>query len=403
MTIGTVLGWASLTWRRGRAAGRGSVGAVTVVVAVLAALLCLTDGAGRAVSRDLLESGGLTQIDVASFDDRASVRPLTTDALEGIARVPRVEAVEPVHGATLYAAPDSGLPGFSLPARSWRPSLDVPIVEGEAERLDADEVVLPARAQGVDFQALVGEGIEVGYTVRTGPDEGTSASTSVQVAAVYDPSYQVDGVEVAYAPNDRVARWAAAREGLDVERFQRSVGADRAVVVAEDQAAVAPVTEALQGLGFAAVPVAERIRRLPGVLRALAPLGTLVLAAAVGLAGLLGASAVRQSVAARVRELAVLRVLGWRVGDVRRLLVAESTISGAVAGVTGTVAGVALALALTPALQALLGLPVSPGDVLRPVVLLVPLVPLVSVTAGALLAARRTLRVDPYLTARRLG
>ncbi|MFG2135014.1 FtsX-like permease family protein [Streptomyces sp. NPDC048751] len=371
---------------------------------MLAALLTMSagvaGGAAGAVERDVLRAGGLTQVEISAFEGDASVRPLTDSALRDAAGVAGVRRVVADYSAVLYAEEEGT---YDLGSHTLTPGDDLPVVKGEVPtELGADEVVLPAEAQGTDFGALVGRSVRFGYTKATGSASGTTAVLKLRVVALYDPSWQADGPGVAYLSEETAALLAAARAGQEPSVFREREGAQSAVVVVRHQREVADVTEALQDDGFAASPVSDRVRNLPGlfgVADLAMRVGVLVLAlGAVGLGVVRAADSAR----ARVGQFAVLRILGSGRPELRRILLGEAVLSGGVAGVVGAVVGAGLSVALVGPLSELLGLPIRHADALPGVVWVgaALLLPGLGLAVGTLLGSREVLRRDPYLLAR---
>ena len=267
--------------------------------------------------------------------------------------------------------------------------------------LGPDEVVLPAAAQGTDFTSLLGRSVAFGYTRATGAASGTSAVLRLKIVGLYDPSWQADGPGVAYLSQDTAALLAAARAGQSSGAFRAREGAQSAVVVVEHQRQVAAVTKSLQGKGFSAAAVSDRVRDLPGLFGAAdlaMRVGVLVLAL-----GALALGAVRaDSARARIGQFAILRILGSGRPELRRILLGEAVLSG---GVVGAVVGTVASAALAGPLSDVLGLPISvtdalPGPTWAAAALLLPAAGL---AAGTLFGSREVLRRDPYLTARAHG
>ncbi|MFI8188291.1 ABC transporter permease [Streptomyces sp. NPDC085946] len=392
----------SSSWRDGCPLRR-TLPALVVLAALLTVSAGVAGGAAGAVERDVLRSGGLTQIELSSFEGDASVRPLTTSALRDAADVPGVRRVVADYAAAVYAE-EGGT--YDLTSRTLTPGDDLPVTRGRIPaELGPDEVVLPAAAQGTDFAPLVGRTAAFGYTRATGDASGTTEVVELRIVAVYDPGWQADGPGVAYLSEDTAALLAAARAGRSPDAFRDREGARSAVVVVEHQRQVAAVTRALQEDGFSASPVSDRVRALPGLFGA-ADLamraGVLVLALG---AAVLGAVRAGDSTRARLGQFAVLRVLGSGRPELRRILLGEALLSGGVAGVAGTVVGTGLSVALAGPLSAVLGLPITVTDALPglPWAAAALLLPAAGLAAGTLLGSREVLRRDPYLTARAHG
>lgn len=395
--------WSLYTWTRDGRSLRRALPTLTVLAALLTTSAGVAAGAAGAVERDVLGSGGLTQIELSSFEGDASVRPLTTSALRDAAHVPGVRQVVADYPSVLYAEEDGT---YDLAGHTLTPGDDLPVVKGKVPAASAglgrDEVVLPAAAQGTDFAPLLGRTVAFGYTRATGAASGTTQVIRLKVAALYDPVWQADGPDVAYLSEDTAALLAAARAGQTPAAFRAREGAQSAVVLMGHQRQVAAAAKALQGEGFSASPVSDRVRDLPGlfgVADLAMRVGVLVLA--VG-AVALGTVRAADSTRARVGQFAVLRILGSGRPELRRILLGEAVLSGGVAGVVGAVVGTGASVALAGPLSDVLGLPITrtdalPGPAWAAAALLLPAAGL---ALGTLLGSREVLRRDPYLTAR---
>ncbi|KUN19143.1 ABC transporter [Streptomyces antibioticus] len=394
--------WSLYTWKRDRRSLRRALPTLAVMAALLTTAAGVAAGAAGAVERDVLGSGGLTQVELSSFEGDDSVRPLTDSALRDVQQTPGVRRVVADYPATLYAE-DEGT--YDLTSRTLTPGDDLPITKGVLPaELGRDQVVLPASAQGTDFAPLLGRTVTFGYTKATGTGaaSGTTAVMKLTIAALYDPSWQADGPGVAYLSEGTAAVLAAARAGQETDTFRAKEGAQSAVVVVEHQARVASVVKALQGDGFSASAVSDRVRNLPGLFGAAdlaMRIGVLVLALG---AVWLGAVRAADSARARIGQFAILRVLGSGRAELRRILFGEAALSGGVAGAVGALVGTGVSLVLAGPLSDVLGLPITVPDALPGPGWAVAalLLPGVGLAAGTLLGSREVLRRDPYLTAR---
>ncbi len=397
-TLRTTLGWALLRVRRGehRAAPLVVAGFVTVLLtATLGALLWNVQST---VTADEVGGGSLAVLELRT--DVADARPLTGSALDLLAGLPDVAAVEPaIDGASIYGA-DGGwvLPVVAFQASQAPPGVTAPPGPGE--------FLAPSATQGVDFAALVGEELDVGFTTRTGADEGESASRRLRLSGTYDPSWQVYGPAVALTDVDTAVELVAAREGLSPRAYLDERGVRSALVVARDREAVPALTADLRARGFAASPLADRLGLLPGVF-SLLPAATAIVAV-VGLLLLVVSTftGVAASVRVQLRDLALLRVHGWQVSDIRALITTESML---VTGL-GAVAGALVAIALVPFLSVVaaeqVGAQPALGDLVwRPVLIAAGamLISLLASAGAATLASRRSLSVDPYIAVRAEG
>jgi putative ABC transport system permease protein len=392
--------WSLYTWKRDGRSLRRALPTLTVLAALLTTSAGVAAGAAGAVERDVLGSGGLTQIELSSFEGDASVRPLTTSALREAVQVKGVRQVVADYSSVLYAE-ENGT--YDLASHTLTPGDDLPVTKGKVSvPLGPDEVVLPAVAQGTDFAPLLGRSVAFGYTRATGAASGTSAVIKLKIVALYDPSWQADGPGAAYLSQDTAALLAAARAGQPAGAFQNREGAQSAVVVVEHQRQVAAVTKSLQNKGFSASAVSDRVRNLPGLFGAAdlaMRIGVLVLALGALALGVVRAA---DSARARIGQFAVLRILGSGRPELRRILLGEAVLSGGVAGVLGAAVGTALSASLAGPLSDVLGLPITvmdalPGPAWAGAALLLPAAGL---AVGTLFGSREALRRDPYLTAR---
>ncbi|WKX71957.1 FtsX-like permease family protein [Streptomyces sp. XD-27] len=401
--------WSWHTWRRAGLSLRGTAPLLAAMTALLALCAGTAAGAAAAVERDVLTTGGLTQIELASFEGSDSVRKLSTANLREAAKVPGVTRVSADYVSSIHTADSAEkAPTFLLQTHTLGLEDDLPMVKGELPRdrkLKPGQVILPKTSQGVDYSAYVGRTLPAAYTKATGPDSGSSAEMNLKVVGVYDPSWQADGPDAAYLAEDTAAALAAARSMQPADKYKATEGAQSAIVAVTRQNQVREVTAALQKLDFSASPVSDRVRNLPGLFGAadLVARWAVVLLAAIAVA--IGAVRAKDSVRSRLGQFAVLRVLGAGVRDLKGVLLGESLLTGAVAALTGAVAGVAGSALLSGQFSDLLGLPVSAADAVPGPgwLVLALLLPAAGLLAGTWLGARFALREDPYLVVRRHG
>ncbi|MFI2458087.1 FtsX-like permease family protein [Streptomyces sp. NPDC019539] len=395
--------WSWHTWRRDRLSLRRVLPTLAVLSGLLAATAGIAAGASRAIERDVLSTGGLTQIELSSFEGESSVRPLTTSALAQAARIPAVRTVVPDYTASIDA--DGSLEGaYVLSTHTLGPGDDLPLVKGRLPSpLRDGQVILPATAQGTDFRPYVGKKATFGYTKATGPDSGTNAQITLDIVAAFDPSWQADGPDAAYLTENTAALLAAARAGQTPDNYRAKTGATTATVVADHQSDVKPVTAALQKAGFLASPVSDRIRQLPGLFGAADILSRTAVAILALTALALGITRASDSTRARLASFATLRVLGTGVPELKRILLGEALLTGLAAGLTGTLLGTATSALLAWPLSDLLALPVSASDAIPGPgwITTALLLPAIGLAAGALVGIRKPLSQDPYITARR--
>ena len=157
-----------------------------------------------------------------------------------------------------------------------------------------------------------------------------------------------------------------------------------------------PVAAAIERAGLA---VDETMKITAAVVAGAGVLGALFVAVVLGLAAFAIGQTFFLLVAERRSELAVLRAMGARRRDLRRLVLSEAAVVGIGAGLVGVVAGAALAFGLDAVLSAVVpDIPFKPARfVAFPVVLLLGawLLGAASAVVGAVVPAARAAAADP--------
>jgi putative ABC transport system permease protein len=212
-------------------------------------------------------------------------------------------------------------------------------------------VVLPQRSQGNDLGSLLGKRITVSTNSRTGTNSGTGRTAQITVVGLFDPGWQIDGPSAAYADNGTVISWAAALEGVGTDQFTSLIGYDQVTLVADSAAQVPGLLAAVQQRGYAATALQQQLTALPGVLD-LINSASRVLIGVLGVIALVGAFVVSGAVTRqRVREIGILKAVGFRNRSVLLMLVAEMAGVALLGAAIGVVLGIAGAAAATAALR----------------------------------------------------
>ncbi|MFH8750596.1 ABC transporter permease [Streptomyces rimosus] len=379
----------------------GLVALVSVAAAVCLGALGIADRAQSATDTGVQESSANRSITVDRPDQRPDAPQLTESAAARLAKLPHVESVQhraQVSFGLMTKAGDTVL----LYATTHRPALSPPVtksVRDDLFPLRPGEIVAPAMSQGVDLGKLVGQEIDVETTRFVRQGEGTGVSGRARLVGVYDPTWQMDNPDAAYAADATVIKWAAQRSGQPERSFLRTTGYDQLTVVARTAADVPAVTSAVQKLGYPAVTLQQQLNALPAVLEMIRTVGR-VLLGVLGVLAFVGAVTVTGALSRqRAQEIGILKAVGFRTRTVLTMLVTEMALAGAVAALTGTVLGAALGSGAAAVLRRSADLaPYVEGWVLLPsagtVLLLFGLTVLV-VAAGALAPARRAARMSP--------
>ncbi|MGC0331067.1 putative ABC transport system permease protein [Streptomyces sp. SAI-170] len=381
--------------------GSRSARLIAVAGAVCTAALGITARAQSATDSGVAESVANRSVTVDRPDGRPGTAPLTDRTEARLARLPGVAAVQHRAQVSFGVAAPSGEAAL-LYATTYRSALAPPVTASVRARLfplRPGEIVAPATSQGLDLRKLLGRRIEIETIRYVRPGEGTGVTGHARLVGVYDPAWQLDGPDAAYAADSDVVTWAAERAGEPADRYPATVGYDQLTVVARTAADVPAVMRSVQDLGYPAVTLRQQLSALPDVLALIESAGRLLLGV-LGALAFAGAVTVTGALARqRAQEIGILKAVGFRTRTVLTMLVVEMALAGAVAALLGTVLGALLGGAgaallrgsadLAPYAGSRLPLP-SPGVFVS----LLGLTVLV-VAAGALLPARRAVRMAP--------
>jgi putative ABC transport system permease protein len=269
-------------------------------------------------------------------------------------------------------------------------------IEGDparaAARLREGDALLVAR------EFLLARGVTVGDRVTLGTTESSHSFEVVGVvgAAGLDVATQFFGIRSLYMEHAvscvfmdflAVERCFGTREAylVQIEVATEAQDADE-VILAEEVESAAPGAVFASGRG-----IRREILRIGGLMMTIS---SLVAVAAMALASLAAAGVIAAGVASRAREFGVLQAVGAGRRTLRALVLGESLLIGAAAGITGTLFGLQLAWMGVRSYREMAGMELS-FDV-QPVVITVALA---SVCGVSLLAAmpsvRRLLQHEP--------
>ncbi len=382
-------------------ARRGRVVPIIVLLAIGVGIVAATTGiASRADSaaRTTAERDNAGRIVAVENDENSGAAGRLTDAtLRRIQGLGGISAIYPASEVPL-GIKTADIPGVLLTATTLQTSHPPMIApKGPVPALRKGDVLLPDFAQGSKLAPLIGTVQEFETQRATGSGEGEGAAYKLRVVGTYDPSYQVDGRDVAYLSLGDDEALAAGLGGVSVKRFRGRDGFDSASIVATDEAAVPHILAAVQGLGLAATTLQQQYEELPTVLTLARVLGSALGVLLLIVIGVAAATQTALSVRSRWTEIGVLRAVGYG----RRDTIVAFAVEAVIATVAGVALGVVLCLPLSLGLVQLLGatageahltsssLP-TPGPVA-----LFALLTLVAGCLGALFAARRAARLDP--------
>lgn len=407
MTVGTD---SRIAWRNARQY-RSRLASLSLLIVLGCAVSVIGVGFVAKVadsgSHRILSGVALRTIELSGGDAHPGATSLSSAHLATVAGIAHVQSVEPSLQAS-FGVKTAEIPGAIFYGTIAMPSTPPPIVRAERPALfplREGEVVLPDTNQGIDFSTQLGRSLEIQYTLQIAPNAGRPVTQKLHVVGLYSHSYTVDGPSAAYASASDVSTWAAARVGIsDRDEYLAATGYQQASVIVDSAANLASVEARLAAAGYQANSVQQRLAELPRQLVLLKYLSIgvfLVLLIYCLVAGLsLAHSFVRQ----RVREIGLLKALGFSGGRIMRILVLELLLAGALPAVIGVVTGSIASLAIGYALagHTAFGVALSGGAALPSGgwIAALLLAPVGSVVLGGVLPARRSARLQPDVALR---
>lgn len=357
----------------GRRLGRAvlTVLAVMLAAALLSALLIVAGAARTRVLSQLSKGGPLAGIQVAAAApdpgqlDTDNPRPgpprdLDDAALHTIENLPGVRSVIPListpvrvvvpdppvtgRAPTTASAPDpftDAMSGFDMNHKSQLPitvlSGRLPAPGSLVEVAVTEQYLQRIHAQKQDAKRVVGTEVELGAP-RVFPDDDTVRGRWTR-GLIVGVVAQGNAAGDVIAPIEQVRaaqRWSQSGVGLDDLPTSKYSGL---FVVANGLDQVGPVRNAITRVGYSTTAPENLVATVQRYLRVveivLSGIGLIALViAALGITNALLA-AVRE----RRHEIGVLKAIGARDRDVRRIFLIEASLLGIAGGALGTLAG----------------------------------------------------------------
>lgn len=391
---------------------------IIILVTVLTALLLTATGvigAGLAsYAQQQTTRGAITLINVTAGQSAQSAE-LTDKTVKKFEAVDGVAAVYPTVTVALEteftpagAAPkEESTQGEEAPASVWGrpviPGQDPAIIAPEelkkaaaqnrlAQSLKPGEIILPKPLAGQEGkeESLIGKTLAFSYIVTLGQQQGIAKTIDLKVVGIADNSVpDRDGPSPAYlslAQLDKIAPSALDRNYSEI--WVKAKGADD----------VEQIQKALGAMGYRVTSLKAAFSELGGIF---ALLGNAVKAFTVILiltSLALGAATGSIWVRRRVRDIGVLKSVGWSRKMIVSVICWELYIIGFVAAATGILTAIVGSLAATTAVAKadINLLPVLAWQIppLQTLLLAIALIPLF-VVAGGIPRALKASRIDP--------
>lgn len=345
---------------------------------------------GSATSVDTIAVPSEPEFDPESTEPPEEPVPFTDEQLDGVRALPEVaEAGGLLEGQAVLLDSEGRAVGFTPPAA---------IALGEVSRFSADEGSLPANGDEIALATSTAEqtGFTVGDTVTVLDPEGDKRDFTLTglVELGVDPAYSMGGAVVFDPDTAREMTGVTGYSEIDVLAAEGHTPQEVSDAVAAELGAAAEVQTGEQfGLDMA-----ESVGGQAEMLRIALLLFAFI---AMFVAGIVIYNTFAILIAQRQRELALLRCVGAKRGQVFRSVLAESVVVGLVSSALGVLAGVGIGMAGATFGGPLLGSGEAVPVVITPTAILAGLAVGTVVTVfSALVPATRATRVAPLAALR---
>lgn len=276
----------------------------------------------------------LRTVIISGYGPDATTSELTGRALEELARIEHVEAVDgwTQIGLTMLTAQTD--PHFLNLTPRIAPVQPV-VIAGSEPEVPGEIIIADTLANEAELSP--GDPVIVESNRRIpGTQEGEGIDTEAVVVGVFDGSVVgVDGPDVAYGIADDVLAYVAQEQGVPLATLEASFGFPRAYVLVDDPQNLAAVVGELLATGYTAESLGSLLTRAPATQRFLNLMrpvtAGLLLVFLVVVAGATAGSVV----AAKRSEVGLLRALGWSRREVTAAFNFQFLAMGAVVGISG--------------------------------------------------------------------
>lgn len=322
------------------------------------ALLLIADSvvaAGIAkYSQSVTSNSALNMVQVSSVTSGTS-KPITGASLDEFKTIPHVADVYGWTQVDLTIKDEKKWPNSENPGAIWGtpyiPGVSPKVVEGtipESGPGSAD-IILPRSGPIGNFSALLGQTISFQYTTMVAPGKGTPTTVNLKIAGVYDNSTPgSDGVQASYISYDLLLKIAADRQfGQTDMSTYKALSFDAAYLKPDSSDALASIQAKVANRGYGVFSIANQVDSLPGLFKLLLlftwAIGLFLVLFCIGIGVSVGGSWVQQ----RVREVGILKAIGWPDGAIARVFCLELAFVGFIVSLAGVLLGVVASLVTT--------------------------------------------------------
>lgn len=314
------LAWGSL--RRNKLRSFLTVGAIGFGVAVMVYLLSLGMGLEELSVGKVLKSNTLLSLKVSSFDK--TIKPLTPETVEEIVGVPSVTEV---------------LPKLSVKGQiSLAKVAAVSIIGVDSSYFDVTEsesiVAGKAYTEGETGTMLVTTAVLKAFDLDQ--NKTPLLTFGLQLGADYGTSNQVSDVVVrGVIKNDTALSIYLPRDYLESLIKENKPNYDEITAIVTNAESISPASEAIRGLGYKVTAVVETVDQIKRVFSIVQIILTILGSIALIVASIGMFNTLTVSLLERTREIGIMKALGMKKIDVKRLFITEALLIGLLGGIGG--------------------------------------------------------------------
>lgn len=313
----------------------GSIGILSVIL-----MLSIGNGVTTFIDNEIQSSMNPLMIDITKMAEGSeednpmammgALEPFSEEDIEQIRNIPHVESVEKVISFAMttsagYEDKQSTIIQFSTLTDSIKKE------DLKAGTLPSEKEVLltPSLAKALtseeDESSLIGKEISIYVNAVDENNKPVIIENKLEVSGIYnDENTTSQGMTMAYVPFETL-EMAYAEQGLTLSATQINA-------IAEKQEYVEGINTTLEEQGYASSQMAKMVKKVTGYM----DIATILLAAIAGVSlivsGIMILVVLYISVVERTREIGILRAVGARKKDIKRIFFSESALLGLFSG-----------------------------------------------------------------------
>jgi putative ABC transport system permease protein len=297
----------------------GAIVIITVGIIVYILLYGFFSGIQSSMNETVTENENLTYIEVTQ-SSQGNVDYEDADSLKRIDGVdtafPKVTALVGLENdelrqtTTLLGVPEEAVPFYS---------------RNELKFDDNKEIILNNSIGEIEAN----EKLNMSYTVKIKEGEGVRESQPILIKGTYEQPQLINYPnDISLAPMELVLEVNAAFHQLSVEDYMQTNPPEMITVIAEDVEQVVNVAQQIEDAGFETNYSLKSSQGIPSVAKFIIIIGAIIVFIMLSFAAISISSIMSQSLKSRYKEIGIMKAIGFKNGDVHKILSAEVIFIG---------------------------------------------------------------------------